>query len=65
MNVSKRTTTVIIPSYTDAGQKREEDLRIPGAKVSGLLQVSSGHSGAWHKMNILLWVKTHFLQKWH
>lgn len=40
-------------------------LRIPGAHVSGLLQVGSCQSGARHEVNVFLGIEAHLLQKWH
>lgn len=45
--------------------KKLKDLRIPGAKFSGLFQVGPCQSRTWHKMDVFLGVKAHLLQKWH
>lgn len=45
--------------------KKEKDLRIPGAKFSGLFQVGPRQSRTWHEMDVFLGVKAHLLQKWH
>jgi len=41
------------------------NLRVPGAQLRSFLQVGTCHSGAGHEVNVFLWIKAHFLQKWH
>lgn len=45
--------------------KKLKDLRIPGAKFSGLFQVGPRQSRTWHEVDVFFGVKAHLLQKWH
>lgn len=52
-------------NYHDRKPFRACNLREPGAFSYGVFEVGTCESGARHKVDVLLGIEAHLLQKWH